>query len=234
MFIARSLVYYPGELKQNAEELSDEIIIPAYHLNNLMGDFEDGEALYLNMINIENNRKTLVAIGAPHSHDKNMIFAPQWILDLIASTGSSDPVIRLEKVSVEDMPVATKIVIKPLDPIAFELDILNCFETALMNLHSIQEGITIPITAAELGRDYVLYAHIEKVEPAPVSRIIECEVDVEFINEFESAQSMTATLPEPDIIPAPPPVTQTPVLSEEERRRQVRESWLKRFQNTSG
>ena len=119
-----------------------------------------------------------------------------------------------------------------------------------MNLHSIKEGITIPVPVPELGTNYKMYAHIEKVEPASVSRIVEGEVDVEFINEFS-----TPTTPETEVTHAltPPP---TPMLTPdfgpilpsgyitlpatqplerplEQRRQQVREAWLKRFQDTS-
>ena len=51
MFISRSLVFYPGFFEDNCQELSDQIIIPAYYLNTLMDRFEDGEMLYLNMTN---------------------------------------------------------------------------------------------------------------------------------------------------------------------------------------
>jgi hypothetical protein len=36
MFIARSLAFYPGFTDSNSQELSDEIIIPSYHLNKMM------------------------------------------------------------------------------------------------------------------------------------------------------------------------------------------------------
>jgi hypothetical protein len=62
MFIARSLVFYPGFFEDNCQELSDEIIIPSYHLNNLINEFEDNETLYVNIINTENNQQ----IGRAH------------------------------------------------------------------------------------------------------------------------------------------------------------------------
>jgi hypothetical protein len=249
MFIARSLVFYPGYFEDNCQELSDEIIIPSYHLNKLMEEFDDEETLYVNMTNTENNQTVLVAFGTPHTYDKNTIFAPQWILDIIGCAGNCDSVIRIEKADMIDVPVATKIAIKPLDPIAFELDTLACFEKAFMNLHSITEGITIPVNVPSLGKDYVMFAHIEKVEPAGTSRIVSGEVDVEFINEFSEAipsaptPSPAGTSPiiapmlpstyNPIAIPLTPP-TLSPIFEQinaEERRRQVRESWLRRYQN---
>jgi hypothetical protein len=249
MFIARSLTFYPGFFEDNCQELSDEIILPSYHLNKLMEQFDDGEMLYVNMTNTENNQNCLVAISSPHTYDKNTIFAPQWILDQIGCTGCCDSVISLQKADMDEIPAATKIIIKPLDPIAFELDTLACFEKAFMNLHSIKEGITIPIPVPELGKDYQMFAHIEKVEPMSTSRIVQGELDVEFINEFKDtmpvAPSPTPIGASPVLGPIIPPsfnqivtpvsspkLTPVPEISAEERRRLIRESWVKRYQNS--
>lgn len=246
MFISRSLVFYPGYFEDKCEELSDEIIIPSYHLNKIMEHFDDGEKLYVNMTNTHTDQSILVAIGSPHSYDKNTIFAPQWILDLIDCSGNCDTAITIKKADVSEMYIATKIVIKPLDPIAFEIDTLACFQKALLNLHSIKEGITIPIPVPELGKDYTMFAYIEKVEPEATSLIVEGEVDVEFINEFkdhitpiDSAPTPVGSsspllgpmieLPNPIDVPLTPPAI--PQISNEERRRIVRESWVKRSQN---
>ncbi len=250
MFIARSLTFYPGYFEDNCSELSDEIILPSYHLNKMMERFDNGEMLYVNITNTETNQSYLVTIGSPHSYDKNTIFVPQWICDLIGCTGCCDSVIVIEKAEVTEIPSATKITIKPLDPIAFEIDTLECFEKALMNLHSIKQGITMPIPVPQLGNDYRLFAYIEKVEPEGVSRIVNGEVDVEFINEFKPPEP-TAT---PPLVPGTSPMFApiipsslnqivTPTLAPmiptapveeidtEERRRKVREAWVKRFQN---
>jgi hypothetical protein len=248
MFIARSLVFYPGYFEDKCTELSDEVILPSHYLNRLIDDFESGEMLYLKLTNTNTNLSTIVAIGSPHTHDRNTIFAPQWVLELIGCTGNCDSVITLQKADMTDIPAATKIVIRPLDPIAFELDTLACFEKAFMNLHSIKEGITIPVPVAELGKDYKMYAHIEKVEPAPVARIVEGEVDVEFINDFAPSPATAITVPfpptpaptpdygpmiTPSSAPSPPPHTTQEESTPEQRRQQVRDAWLKRFPSTA-
>ena len=189
MFIARNIIFYPGYSEDNIHELSDEIMIPSFHLNKLMDRFQDNEPLLITMTNIDTDLKSLVAIGQPHSYDKNTIFVPQWILDSICHSGISDNVITLEKTDATDIPVATKITIKPLDPVAFELDTSACFEKAMMNLHSIKKNSIIPIIIPELGSAFTLYAHIEDVEPAALSRIVNGEVEVDFINEFAERES---------------------------------------------
>jgi hypothetical protein len=234
MFIARSLLFYPGFIDSDLQELSDEIILPAYFLNNFMQDLDDNEYLYANLINTETKQSYLVALGSSHNYDKNIVFAPQWILDLIGCNDNNDNIVKVQKVeNMSDLPLATKIIIKPLDPIAFEVDTRECFEKAFMNLHSIKEGITIPIS---VKLDHSIYAYIQTVEPASISRINNCEVEVEFINDFmpeethacnniNNINNSETSHNQPNEIPEVIP------LSAEERQKQVRESWIKRFQN---
>ena len=195
----------------------------------MIKQYQNNDTLYVNMTNTSNNQSYLVTIGSPHNYDKNTIFAPQWILDIISCI---DNIVKIKKANIKKIPVATKIIIKPLDPIAFQLDTLSCFEKAFMNLHSIREGTTIPISDIDIN--YSIFAYIEKVEPAGISRIVEGEVNVEFINEFISdTHSNHNAIIEP-IEPITEPVTE-PVTepTAEERRKQVRESWAKRFQNNA-
>lgn len=254
LFTARSLVYYNEFIDYNSFELSDEIIIPSFLLTRLMDLYEDESVLYIRITNVETGAHYIATIGTPHSDDKTVVFIPQWILDVIdgGGSGTSDIsdndglVVRIEKVDMYDIPIATKIAIRPLDSVAFDTDIIQCFEKAFRNLHSIREGIMVPVGIPEFGEDFRMYAHIERVEPAEVSRIVHGEVDVEFLREelgtqmvadatktisptVESTEPITVPITTPDVGPSP-----GADLSAEERQRQIRESWLKRFQNTAG
>ena len=244
MFIARSLSTY--SIQDSKQELSDEIILPAYHINILMSRFSDDEVLLLNMTNTENNLTHIVAFGQGHNYDKNTIFVPDWILEHIGHSGFSDVAIRLNKIDSSVLPIANKIIIKPLDPIAFQIDTSECFEKVMMNLHTITEGITIPVNIPEFDKNFSILAYIEKVEPAPTSRIVDGEVEVEFINEFVTPDATALTSAVTNDSENSPinqiltndekPETSTSVveeLSSDERKRQVRESWLKRFQNNA-
>ena len=182
-----------------------------------MEEFGDETVLYVNLIHTENRIQYLVTITSSHDRDRHTIYVPEWIMDLIGF--SVEPIFELEKADVSDLPVATRIVIKPLDPAAFDIELTTCFEEAFMNLHSIQQSITIPVQ----WMGYSFFAYIEQVDPAPLSRIVQGEVLVEFVNSFIE-----------DIIENP--ITEEPVLenpmpeqSFEERRQQIRDSWLKRF-----
>jgi hypothetical protein len=240
LFIARNLTFYPDYIENNSQELSDEIIIPSFTLNKLMEKFQDNEVLYVNIINTHTNQHYLVTIGSSHNYDKNIIFLPQWILELIGCTGCCDSVIKIEKAKMDDILIASKIIIKPLDPIAFEINTLELFEKALMNIHSIKENIIIPILVPQLGNNYSIFAHIEKVEPMSMSRISNGEVDVEFINDFISTGldsnpviTPNTTYDIPQILPPTVSTNQniSPIdeITSEERRTMIRDSWLKRF-----
>jgi hypothetical protein len=224
MFCAKSLPH--------GVELSDEISIPCYHLNTLI---EEEETLYVNMTNIRNEQSYLVTIGAPHNDDKNTIFVPQWILDIVG--GLENDIFKLSKGTL--VPIAEKIIIKPLDPIAFQVNTLPYFESAFMNLHSICEGTTLPVDIE--GRE--IFAYIEKVEPFYKSRIINGEVQVEFINDFDDevadadevavadanvdevavADEVADEVADTDVDKVVADIVEP--LSLEERRRRVREAW---------
>jgi hypothetical protein len=105
-----------------------------------------------------------------------------------------------------------------------------------MNLHSITAGITIPIPIPDLG--YSIFAYIERVEPADTSLIIEGEVNVEFINDFEDAVAERVAAIEDvaaiDEVAAIEEVVEeekkvVEELTPDQRKAAIRESWSKRF-----
>jgi hypothetical protein len=211
--------------------------------------YEDESVLYIRITNIESGAHYIATIGTPHSGDKTDVFVPQWILDILGGCGDDGLIVRIEKVDMYTMPIATKIAIRPLDSVVFDTDIIQCFEKAFRNLHSIREGVTVPIGVPEFGEDFRMYAHIEHVEPAEVSRIVHGEVDVEFIREAAESLSspieadaplnpVGATEPLSPLVAPVAPETTLPSpgadLTAAERQQQIRESWLKRFQNSAG
>ena len=247
LFTARSIVYSNDFINYNTFELSDEIIIPAFYLNKLMDLYElDESVLYIRIINDTTGENYIATIGTPHKDDKTVVYVPQWILDIISPGNTEDNlIVRVEKVDMYTMPIATKISIRPLDSVAFDTDIIQCFEKAFQNLHSIREGVTVPVGIPEFGEEFRMYAHIERVEPAEVSRIVHGEVDVEFIREELAEAKVDSPPPTPIPILEPNPVMEELApkivlpspgadLTVAERQQQIRESWLKRFQNSAG
>jgi len=228
MFIAQSLLYY--HYYKEEVELSDQIIIPLSLFNRLIREFEDESVLYVNLIHTEYNLRHLVTITAAHDDNEHTIYVPDWILDLLGR--SEDPLYQIEKADVSELPVATNLTIKPLDPSAFDVDLTTYVEQAFMNLHSIQQNITIPIQIM----DNTVYLYIEQVEPAPLSRIVHGEVTVEFINMFEADENQVEEIDEfkeEEVEEVENEVEnkveEVEELTPEVRRQQVRDSWLKRF-----
>jgi hypothetical protein len=185
-----------------------------------MEDFEDESVLYVTLTNTYNEKKYLVTLGAPHQQDEKMIFVPAWILDLLQYNPLEEmEYLTIEKTESIELPVAANIIIKPLDPLAFANDLIDCFEKALVNLHSIEEHITIPV---QLDDGIIIFAYIEKVEPAPLARIVSGEVNVEFLHDFAEIPMdlpMIDNFVEPKIME----------MTSEERRRRVRESWASKI-----
>ena len=220
MFIAYPIACDPEYNDVLTVALSDEIILPLDYFRSVMEDFEDESVLYVTLTNTHNEKKYLVTLGAPHQQDKKMIFVPAWILDLL----QYDPLaemdyLRIEKADSKELPVASTIIIKPLDPLAFANDLIDCFEKAFVNLHSIEEHITIPV---QLDDGIVIFAYIEKVEPAPLARIVSGEVNVEFLHDFAE---IPMDLPLIDNFVQPESIE----LSPEERRKRVRDSWTSKM-----
>lgn len=210
-------MFYARSLYDQGPELSDEIILPSTLFQHTIQQFNNESVLYVNLINTENNVQYMVTLTASHRDDNYTIYAPAWILDLIGN--SDDSIYAIEKADVLDLPVAQRIIIKPLDPRAFDMDLTTYFEMAFMNLHSIQEQITVPMDIF----DFPLFAYIDKVEPAPLCRIVPGEVQVEFINDFVEEE----VYEQEEVYERPP--TPTPPTAEE-RAKQVRDSWLRRFE----
>jgi hypothetical protein len=249
MFIPRSLVFYPGYYKDNVStNLSDQIILPSHFINHFIDRFYNDETLYLAyIINTITGDSIVVSIGTPHYDDRDTLYAPQWILDAIGCTGNCDTPVKIEKVSKDEFPLATRIVIKPLDPLAFETNLVDTFQSALMNLCVLQQGLTLPVIIPEFG-NYEFLAYIEKVEPANASLSHSEELSVEFINEFANGVATNGvatngvatetpnrpptpipTLNNPILIPDEHPIElPQPTLTAEQRREQIRQSWLAR------
>ncbi len=231
------MIFYPDYYNEACQTLSDQIIIPSYALNRFMDIFDEGDtSLLMKLVNTINNKEIIVTIGIPHHYEKDTIYVPQWILDMIGCTGNCDTPIKLSKLDTI-LPKATSIIIKPLDPLAFKVDLVDCFQKVLETLHTLQEGTTIPVIIPELG-NYEYLAYIEKVEPDRVSLTHADDLAVEFLRDFEESdeQEPSTQMVIPDVaIPnvAIPNVIEESVISNEERRRRVRESWANRVTSRS-
>ena len=179
-FCARDIIFCPDYYETKSQELFDEIIVPTYCFNEMIEQFEDGEVLYITLYNMRNGKSYMVTLGSPHNDDPSVIFVPQWILDAMEYTEGPVRMDVMDRMEVMDIPAARKIVIAPQDSYAFDIDLRECIERTIVNLHSIQEGCLLPF----VDGDVVMVARIQKVEPMTISRIVMGEVEVEFVNLF--------------------------------------------------
>lgn len=218
-------------------DLSDQIIVPAYFMQRWFDSplNNSSSRLLIRLINTDNNKEHIVSIGAPHNDDKCIIYAPSWIISSIGCDELTPVrVVRL----TEDLPSIRRITIKPLDNIIFNTDIMACFTEAFDRLHVVHEGMTLPMRIGELG-GYDMLAYIDKVEPAPICLTCKGEIEVDFIRDdleedfckpvlhAPDSISESAGCVESDKVTADTEVKESSgtILSLEERRRRIRESW---------
>lgn len=255
MFIGKNIEYY-NEYEYSVN-LSDLIIVPAYFLSNFIEKVQG--PLHVKLVNTITNQACYVAIGGAHNLDKTDIYVPIWLLQFIGCTGDCDTPIRIEELAsinsesnidtdeelasidsesdidadnkIEPIPIPSRVVIKPLDQLVFETDVIECFEKALSLLHFLHEGMTLPIVIEEFG-NYEFYAYIEKLEPGPVVRIKHVELDVEFIRLEDVIPQVIPQVEQNSIIDE----SDTEICAEEiiqpsieERKKAIRESWLQKF-----
>lgn len=202
MLTVKSLLFYSDDTTSG---LSDEIILPVSSFTELVEEFKDESVLYVTLTNPRNQLEYLVTMGSSHDHDLTTVYVPQWIMDQLQIMEEGE-VVTIKKADAMDLPVASRIVIKPLEPFTGS-DLRASVEEALMNLHSIRENMTIPVA---INESWSILVYLETVEPASLARIVSGEVDVEFMEEEEV-----------DLI-------KPKVLTADERRKQVRDAWRNR------
>ena len=239
MFKADDIMYCSEYFETKSQELSDEIIIPTYYFNELMEQFQDQDVLFVTLYNTQTHKSYMVTLGSAHNGDPSFIFIPQWILTILEYTDGLIRVDIMNHLKQLNIPIATKITITPHDIYAFDIDIRQCVERTIMNLHSIQQDSVLPITHVDIE----LMIYIQSVEPAPMSRIVVGEVEVEFINMFNTPPQIPSPLeiPVESIVhdPSAPSVPRASSLPNihtwdsqegEDLQRIIREARMKRFQ----
>ena len=246
MFCAHNIFYCPDYLETKSQELCDEIMVPMHYFHTLIGEFNNEEVLYITVRNTVNTATYLATMGVPHESDPHTVYMPLWMMNALGVTDTTLGCIELEKtVGVEFIPVATKIVLR--DPQVEEVDVCELVENAMVNLHSIQQGVELPIWVEDMER----MVYIERIEPGAVSRIIAGDVEVEFVMPSITPSITPSAVPsavpsaididsEPIIgrIPSVPSVPRASSLlianawdyyEGEERQKYIREARLKRF-----
>jgi len=180
-FIAQSTVYCPDYMESKTHELSDEILVPSDCFDELMEQFGNQSVLYLNLQAVKHGRPFIVTLGGMHMHDTCTIYVPQWILDMMWYHGGE---VRFDPVLIADIPVATKVVIEVQEAYAMEIDLRECVERAMVNLHSVQEGLLYAVVDGDVEMMVRVVSVETEMGKDTVGRIVEGEVEVEFVSPF--------------------------------------------------
>lgn len=232
----RSLIFV-----QDSKEPTDEILIPRALLERWMDQYPSGSPLLATLTNIETEQIMTVCIGG--SQPDRTVYAPSWIMNQICTT--TDDLVSLQPLL--EVPVsATKLVLKPLDALAQDMDFRSIVESYLDMFHVLQMGTTLTIPVKDLG-DYEISVFVESTEPAPVVRL-GGEVEFEFVGTNQpsdssaSASASSVEIPSTEVNEELPCTTENEIVQENntvvedsvvtipDYRERMRLAWLKRSQ----
>jgi len=137
------------------------------------------------------------------------IFLPPWLLQALHLEGVGEE-IRVEWITEEYAPEATRIVLRPHDSAFFCGDAREELEPVLTRYGILQKGATIPVPLEALG-GYVVLCDVIKTEPADLVIMEGDEVAIEFEEALDAAaQALDAATQAPKPKPLPyEPMAQT-------------------------
>lgn len=230
------------------KEHSDEILVPRSVLQAWMDHYPPGCPLLATLTNPITEQVQTVCIGSHNSDTTDRtVYAPLWIMDQI-STVTDDPV-SLQPLFEQPL-TATKLVLKPLDKLAYDTDFRSVIEEYLDMFHVLQTGTTLTVPVKDLG-GYEIAVLVETTEPDVVVRL-GGEVEFEIVPQedrtmtnsglFDSAIPVSSELANTSsnetVIPVETSIsteTLTEVTPVEEdaynkQRERMRLAWLKRSQ----
>lgn len=144
------------------------------------------------------------SIGDPIQTDlKNAVFLPMWMIDSNQYDGCGDETIG-HIITPDEIPKATRIVLKPVDSLIHQVDVVRCLEQPLSSLGVLQQGKTYLIPLSELG-GYLCPVFVDRLEPADVVFLDGDEIPLEFTQAVDYF--------EPPPRPATPPPQPLPLLN---------------------
>ena len=197
-----------------------------------MDHYPPGCPLLATLTNPITEQVQTVCIGShnPDTADRT-VYAPLWIMDQI-STVTDDPV-SLQPLFEQPLS-ATKLVLKPLDKLAYDTDFRSVIEEYLDMFHVLQTGTTLTVPVKDLG-NYEIAVLVETTEPDLVVRL-GGEVEFEIVPQEEDHIMTNSVANEianetviPDLTPSETVVPEEADYNKQQRER-MRLAWLKRSQ----
>ena len=149
LFTAQSLVYVEETIPEN-----DCCVIPT-HLWSQWTHEQTSDVL---LVKITHNEKEVILHVYSHSDNRNIIYIPRWCF------GIDFPMeVKMERV-LEMPPIATKILLQPLDSEIYHCDIATAVSEHLSNWHTLSEGTILTVPCAELG-GFPVDIFVKSIEP---------------------------------------------------------------------
>mgnify|MGYP006271644419 CR=1 FL=1 len=152
------------------------------------------------------NETFLIPMGDPvpvGTSLSNSLFLPTWILDTNLIQGCGEETF-IETVTPDHLPKATKIVLRPIDSLLLNMDVVEQLQPPLSALGCLQENkqYNIPLEAMD---GYTVPVFVAKLEPSHEVFLDGDEIPLEF---EEAVDSVPPRPPTP--MPAPPPTLTVP------------------------
>jgi hypothetical protein len=150
---------------------------------------------------IQDDQRFVLTVDSPHTGDEKTIYLPSRIF-----TGLQGQEVHVNRIT-ELPPVATNIVLQPLDTELYHCDIAGAVSEFLSHWNVLQKHTTLSVPCPELG-GYCVDVFVQETEPADCV-LLRGEVP---LNLAESLLTVPEwTVPEP-VVPRPP----TPIPNEPE------------------
>ena len=133
------------------------------------------------------------------------LYVPIWVLQRLGIQGTGEPA-KVEWLSQEAFPEATRIVLRPLDSAFYDSNMKDVLEVALTRFGVLQTGDTIPIRIESMG-DLEMHFDVVLTEPANIVLLEGEEVEIEFERlVLPGAEAVQPEVPAPLPLPLPLPL----------------------------
>jgi hypothetical protein len=201
-------------------ELYDRVLIHNRHFENEfiytlneneVHENDDHKVFLIRIRNPTTEKSIVVNVGGPHrEYDMNGIYAPFWILEALNINDLGQ--VTWER--IQQPPVrATKISLRPLDPMMAHIDARAEIEEHLKLFNVLQEGTTISVPLRPFD-NYIAQVFVEKCEPESIV-LLRDEVELDLLesavkDEEEPPQEPVQPIWDPSKRP-PTPIPEEPV-----------------------
>jgi hypothetical protein len=187
LFTAQTLVFVEENVPEN-----DCCVIPRHLWSQWTREQTDDVML----VKVTYNEKDVLLHVYSHSDERNTIYIPRWCF------GNEFPMnVTMERV-IEMPPIATKIILQPLDSEIYHCDIATAVSEHLSNWHVLSEGTTLTVPCAELG-GFLVDIFVRSIEPAPTV-LLRGEVPLELGEPLETVAEWNLPPPLPPQRPDTP------------------------------